>query len=80
MLEVGDVPPGVVTVMSTGPPEAWAGEIAVIFESLLTVNEVAGVPPKDTAVAPVNPDPLIVTVVPPFFVPDEGDEEVMTGP
>src|SRR5437868_3810554 len=54
------VPLGVVTVMST-VPAVWAGEVAVIDVALFTVKEAAAVAPKLTAVAPVNPVPVIVT-------------------
>ena len=62
------VPPAVVTVMST-VPAAWAGVVAVMDVALLTVKLVAAVPPKLTAVAPVNPVPVMVTDVPPAVVP-----------
>jgi hypothetical protein len=64
------VPDGPVTVTSTVPLPA--GDTAVICESLLTVKLAAGVPPKLTVVASVNPDPLMVTVVPPAGGPDDG--------
>ena len=54
---------GVVTVTSAIPEPA--GEVAVILISELTVKLVAAVEPNLTAVAPVNPVPVIVTVVPP---------------
>ena len=41
---------------------AAAGAVAVICVLLFTVNELAGVPLKFTAVAPVNPSPVMVTV------------------
>ena len=40
---------------------------------------VAVVVPKWTAVAPMRPVPVIVTVVPPLVVPDVGVNEVMVG-
>ena len=57
---MADVPPGVVTVTSTVPVPA--GLSAVIVVSLTTVTLVAAVVPKSTAVAPVKPVPVIVTV------------------
>ena len=51
------VPAGAVTVTSTGPTVAAVGAVAVIEVSLI---EVAGVAPKLTAVAPVNPVPVMV--------------------
>lgn len=56
-------PPWVVTLTSPEPPFPTT---AVIVVALTTVKEVAGVPPKLTAVAPVKFVPFIVTVVPAF--------------
>jgi hypothetical protein len=74
--EVADVPPGVVTVTSTDPAAEPAGEVTVICPSLSTVYEAAEVLPNLTAVAPVKPDPVITTLVPPAIGPiaGEGDE------
>ena len=79
LAEVALVPPVVVTVTSTVPPVALAGEIAVIEVALLTVNEVAEVPPNLTAVAPVNPVPVMVTEVPPTAGPLVGEMLVTVG-
>jgi len=68
-------PAGVVTLI--GPVIAPAGTVVVIVVALTTVN-VAAVPPKVTAVAPVKFFPLIVTVVP--TGPEVGVNEVMVGP
>lgn len=57
------MPPGAVTVTLTLPVPA--GLTAVICVALLTVTPVAGVPPNNTAVAPVNPVPVRMTVSPP---------------
>ena len=54
------VPKGVVTVTLT-TPAAPGGEMAVILVALTTVKLEAAVAPKLTAVAPVNPVPVIVT-------------------
>ena len=76
LLEVVDVPPGVVTVMSTVPvPD---GAVAVICVPVF-VRIVAVEAPKFTAVAPVKPLPLIVTVVPPPTGPEVGDLPVTLG-
>jgi hypothetical protein len=75
LVELVPVPPGVVTEM--GPVEAAAGTVAVILRSEFTVLEVAAAPLNLTAVAPVNPVPLMVTTVP--MVPDVGVKEVMVG-
>jgi hypothetical protein len=69
--DVADVPSPLVTVMSTVPAEP-AGEVAVIWEALFTVYEVADVLPNFTAVAPVKPAPVMVTEVPPAVAPDVG--------
>lgn len=75
-------PAGVVTVMSTGEPvtvpEGIGGDVAVMVVSELTVK-VAELPPKDTSVAPVNPEPVMVTVVPPAAGPELGLTEVTDG-
>ena len=55
------MPPGVVTVI--GPLVAPLGTVAVTCVSETTVN-VAAVPLNVTAVAPVRPEPPIVTLVP----------------
>ena len=57
------VPPAVVTVTSTVPVPA--GEVAVIWFALMTVNEAAALPPNLTAVAPEKFVPVMVTLVPP---------------
>lgn len=72
------VPPAVVTVTSAVPTGA-AGATAVIFVALVTVNELAGTAPNATLVAPVNPVPVIVTVVPPAAGPDFGLIRVRVG-
>jgi hypothetical protein len=51
----------------------------VIEVALLTVKSVAGVPPKFTAVVPVKPVPVMVTVVPPATGPDAGTTLVTVG-
>ncbi|GAA3063348.1 hypothetical protein GCM10020000_53450 [Streptomyces olivoverticillatus] len=71
------VPLGVVTVTCTVPDPR--GVVAVICVSELTVKEVAGVAPKRTVVAPVNPVPVTVTLVPPAVVPEIGDTELTMG-
>ena len=66
-----DVPPAVVTVMSTAP-SACGGAMAVIEVTEFTVNDDAAVPPNETAVAPVKFVPVIVTLVPPAVEPADG--------
>ena len=75
--DVADVPPVVVTLTSTVPVPA--GDVAVIWVAELTVKVVAAVAPKITAVAPVNPVPLMVTVVPPDPGPEVGEIDVTVG-
>jgi hypothetical protein len=65
-----DVPVGVVTVTLTVPVPAGDTAVICVFES--TVNEVAAVPPNATAVAPLNPVPVIFTDVPPATGPTVG--------
>lgn len=55
------------------------GETATISESLMTVNDAAGVAPKWTAVAPVKRDPVITTGVPPAAGPLLGSRPVTIG-
>jgi hypothetical protein len=74
---VADVAPGVVTVMSTVPVPA--GAVAMISVSDTTVKLVAAVVPKLTPVAPVNPVPVMSTVVPPDASPDDAESAVTTG-
>ena len=54
-------PPGPVTEI--GPAVKLPGDVTVIDVSLTTVMLVPAVPSNDTAVAPVNPLPVIVTLV-----------------
>ena len=68
------VPPGVVTLIL---PEAPVPTVAVILVDELTVNDVAAIPPKLTAVVPVKLVPVIVTVVPVTAL--VGVKEVMVG-
>ncbi len=49
-----------------------AGLVAVICVAELITILLAAVVPKSTAVAPVKPIPVIVTVVPPAAGPDAG--------
>ena len=67
-----------VTVMST-VPAAPAGAVAVIDVALTTVNDVAAVTLNFTAVAPVKPVPVMVTVVPPVTGPLAGLTLTMAG-
>jgi hypothetical protein len=61
LVELVAAPLGVVTLI--GPLLAPLGTVALICALESTVNE-AEVPLKATAVAPVKPEPVIVTLVP----------------
>ncbi len=58
-------------------PVAPPATKAVMLAALTTLNEVAAVPPKLTAVAPVKLVPVMVTVAP--IVADVGVKEVIAG-
>lgn len=51
----------------------------MIFVEDTTVKLLAATPPKTTLVAPVKPDPVIVTLVPPAGGPEVGEILVMAG-
>jgi hypothetical protein len=51
----------------------------VIELSEFTVKLVAGVEPNETALAPVKPVPVTVTVFPPTLSPEPGDTPVTVG-
>jgi len=71
------VPPSVVTLTLTVPVPA--GDVAVIWVAEMTMNDVAAVAPKVTAVAPVKFVPVIVTDVPPAVGPAVGETDVTVG-
>ena len=58
-------------------PEAPAPTVALMLVALTTVNVVAAVPPKLTAVAPVKFVPVILTTCP--VLPDVGVNDVIAG-
>jgi hypothetical protein len=64
-------------VTEIAPEAAPLGTVAVICVALATVKDVAGVPAKLTAVAPVKPVPVSVTVVP--TAPEVGAKLVRVG-
>jgi hypothetical protein len=53
--------------------------VAVICVAEFTVKPEAGVPPNDTAVAPVNPVPVRITELPPDVAPEVGLRPVIVG-
>jgi hypothetical protein len=69
------VPSGVVTLTAPEEPEATTAEIEV---GEITENELAGTPPKLTAVAPDKLAPVMVTVLP--VEADKGLKEEIVGP
>ena len=75
---LGLVPNGVVTLTST-TPAACAGLVVVIFVSEFTVKVGAAVAPKCTEVAPVNPQPVRMTLVPPAVEPMVGETASTAG-
>jgi hypothetical protein len=76
---VAEVPPAVVTVMST-IPAASDGEVAVHEVVDAQVTAVAAVVPKLAVLAPTTkPVPVIVTAVPPRSGPTLGEIELTTG-
>jgi hypothetical protein len=70
-------PLGVVTMMCTAP--LAAGETAVIRVADSIVNEVAGMVPNSTAVAPLRFVPVRMTSVPPMIGPERGLAEIRVG-
>jgi hypothetical protein len=74
------VPLGPVTRTETLlPPIGPGGTTALITVSETTLNEVAAVKPKVTAVAFVKPKPLITAVFPPAIGPLVGLTVLTTG-
>jgi hypothetical protein len=67
------------TVTASTGPDCTAGDFAVIEVALVTVFDVAGVPPKYTLVAPSKFVPVMVTEVPPPSGPVFGLTFVMAG-
>jgi hypothetical protein len=72
------VPYGVVIVISTVPADS-VGAVALMDVALVTVKVLAAEVPNFTIVAPVNPEPVMVTNVPPLTEPDVGEIPVTAG-
>ena len=72
------VPKAVVT-STLAVPALPAGVVAVMVVAFTTVTAVAAMPPIETAVAPVNPVPVMVTDCPPASGPDDGLMDVTVG-
>ena len=71
-------PSSVVTIIPTAPA-LRAGVIQVIVVLFTTLIVVAAKPSNVTDVAPVKVVPVIVTVVPPSILPDDGKMPVIFG-
>jgi hypothetical protein len=71
-------PTGLMTETST-VPAGFAGVMTVRRLSLTTISAVPFFSPNWTPVAPVNPDPVMVTTVPPAMGPPEGETPVICG-
>ena len=71
-------PPTVVTIILTGP-SLLAGGVQVIVVSSTTLILVTTILPNVTALAPVKYVPVIVILVPPSVLPDDGEILVITG-
>ncbi len=67
-----------VTIMPTAPV-LRVGVIQVIVVLFTTLREVADNPPNVTNVAPVKDVPVIVTLVPPVVLPNNGVMPVIFG-
>ena len=72
-------PPSVVTIMPTSPSLSTAGVIQVIVVLLSMLRYVALKPSNVTDVAPVKFAPVIVTLVSPTVLPDDGEMLLITG-
>ena len=73
-------PPPVVTIISTSPAPAVRSRVIQVIVVLFTiVREVADNPPNVTKVAPVKFVPVIVALVPPAVLPDDGEMPVIFG-
>ena len=75
---MAEVPAGPVIVTSTVPDPAGAVTL-ICVPAELTATLVAAVVPKSTAVAPLKPVPVIVTVVPATAGPCAGLTPVTVG-
>jgi hypothetical protein len=79
MLDPVIEPPGAVTTMSAKPAvPAGAVQVSWVFE--VTASALQGCPPMVTAVAPVNPVPMTVTVLPPAGGTAPGNAPEIVGP
>jgi len=72
------VPYSVVTIIPTAPV-LRAGVTQVIVVLFTMLREVAAIPSNVTDVAPIKDVPVIVTLVPPSVLPDDGEMPVILG-
>ena len=68
----------VVTITSNPPATILTGVLHVILVLLTTIILVADIPPNVTVLATVKEVPVIVTLVPPDLLPDDGEILVIT--
>ena len=71
--------PAVVVTSTLAVPTLLAGVVAVMVVELTKAKVAAATPPMVTAVAPVNPVPVMVMVVPPAVEPVIGEILVTVG-
>ncbi len=71
--------PYIVVITMPTAPVLRVGVIQVIVVLFTTLREVADNPPNVTKVAPVKDVPVIVTLVPPAVLPDDGEMPVIFG-
>ena len=71
--------PYAVVTPTVTTPDACAGATAVILVSETTDTDLAAVDPKYTCAPVTKLLPVIVTVLPPAVLPEEGDAEVIAG-
>ena len=74
-----EFPPDVVTTTLTSPGVTVAGDTAVTCVDDTTTTSDAGSDPNFTDAPDTNPDPVIVTLVPPDVGPDTGDTDDTVG-
>jgi len=72
------VPYSVVTIIPTAPV-LRAGVTQVIVVLFTMLREVAAIPSNVTDVTPIKDVPVIVTLVPPSVLPDDGEMPVILG-
>lgn len=75
-----ELPAPVALMTETGTvPAGFGGVMMVRRVSLSTFSIVPDFPPNRTSVAPENPDPVMMTYVPPSAGPPEGERPVIRG-